>query len=76
MNLQTNHKKWKPKPLEKFYVYAATTAVFFVVRCVYINPKNASTQFYRGNVQPNPRTFEAATMQFTGSKIESPPRWT
>jgi hypothetical protein len=54
MNLQTYHKKWKPKPLEKFHVYAATTAVVFLLPGVCISiPKM---------LQPNPRTFEAATM--------------
>lgn len=78
-------EKWTSKPITKngnqnlrrnsMYM-PLLLLLFFVVRCVYINPKNASTQFYGGNVQPNPRTFEAATMQFTGSKIESPTRWT
>jgi hypothetical protein len=40
MNLQTNHKKWKPKPLEKFHEYAATTAVVFCCQvCVYQSQK-------------------------------------
>jgi hypothetical protein len=40
MNLQTNHKKWKPKPLEKFHVYAANTAVVFCCQvCVYQSQK-------------------------------------
>jgi hypothetical protein len=40
MNLQTNHKKWKPKPLEIFHVYAATTGVVFCCQvCVYQSQK-------------------------------------
>lgn len=41
MNLQTNHKKclWR----NSMYMLLLLL-LFFVVRCVYINPKNASTQ--------------------------------